>query len=272
MLEGIPRFVVIVDSSLRHKNCGSGSSVVFLGLLTQPSFLLAVAMDAAVAADSVLACAECSGPFIECDGGQWCLFQFSKTKLSLYPCAWCQNKVVPNAEISKSVYRKVPHDLPTPTHICFPCVAGFLAMNSSMEIPVAKRYDGPCMGTLCVEAVAAIVNHRAGWTQLAEFSRAEFADMVKQKYSVAAGHPDMLRSGSPGIPTGPGTTLVDVIQAVQNCEWALVSRMDAFEEGMREELHNIKQRQEAMLREMKSWDKPSDSASSNSKSWWKYSS
>jgi len=224
----------------------------------------------ACGADSVLVGYLLQGPFVECDGGQWCLYNFSKNKLGYHDCAACKSKVKGDAEISKTVARKLPYTAEKPMPFCYPCITGFLAPRCGVDIPEAQRYDAPCSGTLCVEAVAAVTNYRAGLEDLLPFTRKEFADSVKVKYNVADADmtvPDIPRAMSPppGFPCEPALTLADLNSTLQNIEAALVTRVDEAELRILDALASLESRVHDLEKTLTKIEKDNRA---NASSWW----
>ncbi len=110
-------------------------------------------------------------------------------------CVWCGGEPYDCAEISMTCLSKIPWDAAA-THLCYPCITKFLSENSGTHIPELKRQNPPCLGTACIEAVHAIMNHRNGQSTLAPFTRIEFQNEVK-KYYGAAPSPVLSRAASP---------------------------------------------------------------------------
>ena len=195
------------------------------------------------------------GVFVPCEEGhQWCLYFMSrKIRLRCSDCAWCAATCASSAEISMTCYSKLPYHGDS-VALCYPCITKFLSENCGQNVPESQRYPSPCVGTACVEAVRAIMSHRAGQTQLLPFTRSEFQIAIKNAYGILPS-PTLSRAASPvpmELPRGvvlpgppgvvtPGSepTLAEIRVEMYNLETAIVTQVQEVANQVQESTEKI---------------------------------
>ncbi len=173
-----------------------------------------------------------AGIFVPChEGHQWCLYNMSKKNIRCVPCSWCHSAPQADAEISYSAFRKLPHTLEHAVPLCYPCITSFLAQHSGQDTPERQRYDMPCCGTPCVEAVQAVIHCRASGGALQPWTRGEFSNGVKRDYGVPSEAPPHAAADAAqlGPQPQPVHSLADVYTEILNVENAMVHRVEESE-------------------------------------------
>ena len=199
--------------------------------------------------------------FVPCyEGHQWCLFNMSSKSLTGHlTCSWCNHVPSSAAEISYCAKRKIPFDAAENVPLCYPCITGFLAQNSCDGIPQALRYDEPCCGTPCVQAVLAVTQARSGAGTLEPWTRVEFLRDIKVRYGVpgmdSPAVPSRVASPSPLplmlLPPPPVTT-EDLKREVTESEIAILHRVEETELKICKMIAGIHQRLEKLERSVSS--------------------